>query len=168
MIYRSDDLPQSVPLSVLQFAQNQFEGNRKTQTMCILASQLSKRPDFVEFVNNNTHIDLALHGWIHDNYSLLPEDTIKEHLHSSLEAFDYYFNKYPDVWYLPWNGWVKGKGFDLVPRVRKIAKAFGLEVNEIAESIGSVVNKGVITDVVYFHLWDQAETQLLPKLLEMS
>lgn len=167
MIYRDDDLPQGISMETLNEIHQLFIRSGKIHTMSILASELEKSPGFVQYVNSHKNIDLVLHGWTHTNYSLEKDDVIREDLRNSLLAFDKYFSKYPTVWYLPWNGWVKGEGFTHVPRVKEIAVEFGLEVITDCTDIGRFL-KGEKKEVIYFHHWNQKEVSALPQLLEIS
>lgn len=166
MIYRSDDLPQGISIDELVYIQNMFEKKELVHTMSILASQLEKRQDFIHYVRDHEeYIDLAFHGWTHDNYSLLDNDTIKDHIEMSLDAFDEYFNKRPKVWYLPWNGWVKGQGTKNVPRIRKIAKKYGINVDIDCVYIGNYLKGDKSSNTVYFHYWDKKDIKFLEELL---
>lgn len=171
MIIRSDDLPQNVTIEQLEELQVLFEKYKIDQTMTILAGQLDVRPDFVDFVRNHDYIDLALHGWFHESYPDLDDDVIRQHLYDSMKAFMRHFDMLPKVWYLPWNGWVKrlqdsdGNGFADVPRIKRIAEEFGLEVNEVACHIKVPVDNNTYPDVAYFHFWEPNHISLLKKLL---
>jgi peptidoglycan/xylan/chitin deacetylase (PgdA/CDA1 family) len=166
MIIRDDDVPQVTSIEKFEEINNEFIRYDKIHTMSILASQLSMRTDFVDWVLGQNNVNFALHGWNHVAYAELSDDKIKEHIEMSLEAFDEYLHFVPTDWYLPWNGWTKELEFRGVPRIKKIAKSYNLRVNEKCEYIGKVVKNNIKSEVVYFHHWDDRDLPLLKKLLE--
>lgn len=166
MILRDDDLPQNIPLERMKLFHDIFIEYDKIHTMAIIASQLEKREDFVNWVNTIDHKDLTLHGWNHTSYPEMKDDDIRNHLSLSIDAFNKYFNIIPKMWYLPWNGWTKELGFTGIPRVKKIAEEFGISVNEKAVNIGNLIKGDEKCDVVYFHAWQLGDEDYLKILLE--
>lgn len=167
MIYRDDDVPQITSVEDFQRIHNEFIRSDKIHTFSILASQLNQRMDFVEWVLSQPNKDFVLHGWNHVAYAELGDNLIREHIKNSLDSFERYLHVFPTEWHLPWNGWTKELGFGGLPRIKKIAKDFGLLVNGGSEHIGKVVNQNIKAEVVYFHHWDEKDIKLLPKLLEV-
>lgn len=167
MIYRHDDFPQEMNVVSFSNIHDEFVKADKIHTLAILCSLLDS-PQFIPLINyiqGVDHIDFQLHGWEHKNYCLLDDDTIKEHLEKSLEKLDEKFSVQPTVWYLPWNGWVKGHGFDLVPRVAEIAKDYGLKVMTKCAYLLHYL-KGQRSNTIYFHGWDQRDVRELINLLQ--
>lgn len=167
MIYRHDDFPQGINNGFeFETFHQEFVKRNKVHTLSILFKLLNKDSWLVRYVNNTSNFDIQLHGWEHLNYSLESEKVIRDHIVKSFRKSAELFGILPTVWYLPWNGWVDGKKFELVPRVTKIAKDYGLEVNINCEHIYDVMEKNKKSDTVYFHYWKDKERILVSKLLD--
>ena len=178
MIYRCDDFPKGFNIENLKEYHQEFVKRDEVLTLSILCSLLKNRQDLIDYINNHSHFSIQLHGWKHENYGLLIEEKIREDIEDSLEALKKHFNVKPTKWYLPWNGWVEGKKFAMVPRVREIAKDYGLDVDVVCLGVKSYLkgfkyvkldqwsqSEGVETPVVYFHLWND-EKLLIKEMLD--
>jgi len=175
MIYRTDDVDHRTDIGTLAQVHELFLAKEKIQTMSIVCGLIEQNPSVIGYIKNTPNWDLQIHGFVHDNYSQETSRRIESDLVACLDVMDRVFQIKPTRWYLPWNGWVAGHGFDLVPRVAKIAKRYGVEVDYDCIYIGHFLAgqsgdpkfaKDAQKTTVYFHLWDQKDVDLVPRLLE--
>ena len=171
--FRDDDIGRTTDISVFKYIHNQFLDHKKTHTIAILCDRLEENKELINYVNTTHNWEICIHGWTHENYSLLPKDRIEEDLDKCILKIERYFGVTPEKWYLPWNGWTKDNGFDLVPRVADLAIYHGIDVDVDCDHISHFTKtleegKKPATRTVYFHNWDIEDVKLLPNLLYLT
>lgn len=173
IVFRDDDINYQTDIKVLKHIHEQFLKHHKTHTIALICDQLEKNKELINYINSTTNWELCIHGWTHDNYSLLPKQRIEDELDNCILKIEELFHITPEKWYLPWNGWTKENGFDLVPRVADIAIYHGIDVDTDCDHIShflKVLEEGKVppTSTVYFHSWDIEDLKLLPNLFFLT
>ena len=170
---RDDDISKDTDVSILKYVHDQFLLHHKTHTVALLCNRLEENKKLVDYINKTHNWNLCIHGWTHDNYCLMSEQKIASDLDRCILKMEELFGNVPEVWYLPWNGWTKDMGFDLVPRVADIAIYHGVDIDTDCDHISHAVeelenHRKLVTNTVYFHSWDKADLELLPNLFYLT
>lgn len=173
LIYREDDISKDTTLEAIRFTHTQFINSHKDHTIAIICEGLESNKELIKYVNSTKNWNFAIHGWTHDNYCLMPKARIEDELDKCILLIEKLFGEVPEKWYLPWNGFVHGKGFDLVPYVADIALYHGVDVDNDCDHISHFVEtlehgKNPVSDTAYFHGWDTEDLKLLPQLLFLT
>ena len=117
--------------------------------------------ELIEYMNTAPNWDIQLHGWAHDEYDKLTQSEIADALQNSLNMSMKLFNKYPTVWYPPWNR--RNEDMEIV------AEAFGLTISNESYDISKFIREsraGVYKGTsIYFHGWKADEMACLDEAL---
>jgi peptidoglycan/xylan/chitin deacetylase (PgdA/CDA1 family) len=170
MVYRHDDWPQGMDVPTMQTIHDEFVRRQKKQTLVVDCSYLDHQAEVIDFMKSQPLVDFQLHCLKHSNYGLMKDREIEENLGEAIKKFERYLGMRPTIWYPPWNGWVDGRGFAEVPRLRDIAWKFGLHLDAKSIDIGHYVlhpERYKHIKTVYFHGWMLKERELLPRLLDL-
>ena len=170
---REDDVGKLTDVQVLKYVHEQFLNSHVTHTVAFLCDGLEENIPLVEYINKTHNWNLAIHGWNHHNYCTMTKTQIEDELDKCILKIDNLFGVVPEKWYLPFNGFVKDKNFDLVPYVADIAFYHGVDVDNDCYHISDAVvelelGRKLNTDTVYFHSWDREDLKLLPTLLFLT
>lgn len=173
VVYRDDDINKETPAQLMKFVHQQFINSHKTHTIAVICEGMEKNKDLVDYINHTHNWDIGIHGWTHVNYCLMKKEQIADELDKCILKIEELFGVTPEKWYLPWNGWTKNCGFNLVSYVADIALYHGIDVDVDCDHIShyiEVLESGEkpVTDTVYFHSWDVNDLKLLPDLLFLT
>jgi len=171
--YREDDISKNTSLEAIKHTHNQFINHHKTHTIALICEGLEENSKLVGYINSTHNWEICIHGWTHENYSLLSKQRIADDLDRCILKVEALFGVTPEKWYLPWNGWTQDNGFDLVARVADIALYHGVDVDTDCDHISHVVEllengQNPVVDTIYFHGWDVEDLKLLPNLLYLT
>lgn len=169
LILRDDDVNKNTDINTLKYVHEQFLVHHFTHTVALICDGLEQNQPLIDYINSTHNWDLCIHGWNHHNYCLMTKSQIEDELDKCILKIDDLFGVVPQKWYLPFNGWTKEKGFELVPFVADIAFYHGIDVDNDCYHIFDAITeleKGhkLNTDTVYFHSWDVEDLKLLPNL----
>lgn len=118
----------------------------------------------IKYMNEAPNWDIQLHGWSHDDYAKLPKWIVREHLLKAKEMSMKLFNKYPTVFYPPWNS--------VTDETREVVESIGMTVDnesyDISRFIREVKAKEYKGHSVYFHLWNHTEKDQIDSMLECA
>lgn len=127
MIWRDDDISKYTDLATIMAIQDVFDRCGKVHTVTLLMEDLWESRGIWEWLMTTPGLDIALHGWRHDDYSAMRySKDIEYRLSEALE----YWSKYTansdvdrplKVFYPPWNKVSKN--------VELACKNLGLELN---------------------------------------
>lgn len=173
LVIRDDDISKLTDVSVLKHTHEQFLNAHLTHTVAFICDGLEKNRELINYINHTHNWELAIHGWNHHNYCLMTKQQIEDELDKCILKITNLFGVEPEKWYLPFNGWTKDKGFDLIPYVADIAFYHGIDVDtdccHISEALDKLESgKKITTNTVYFHSWDIEDLRLLPTLLFLT
>lgn len=173
LIFRDDCISKETELAILKHVHEQFLNHHRTHTLSLICNGLERNIPLIDYINSTTNWNLCIHGWDYVNYSLLSKTQIADDLDKCILKIEELFGTVPETWYLPWNGWTKESGFDLVPRVADIAIYHGVDVDIDCDHISHAVevlesHRNLVTNTVYFHSWERADLELLPNLFFLT
>lgn len=171
--YRDDFFSKDTDVSVARYIHEQFLAHRQTHTVSIVCDGLERNKSLIDYINKTHNWELCVHGWTNENYALSSKQKIEDDLDKCILKIEELFGVTPEKWYLPWNGWVAGKGFDLVPRVADLAIYHGIDVDIDCDHISHFTEilesgKKPVTRTVFFHDWDVEDLKLLPNLFYLA
>lgn len=171
--FRDDFFSKDTDVSVAKYIHNQFLVHHQTHTISVVCEGIEKNKDLINYINKTHNWEICISGWRHENYSKLSKQRIEEDLDKCILKIEEVFGVTPEKWYLPWNGWVAGKGFNLVPRVADLAIYHGIDVDTDCDHIVHFTDtleagKRPSTNTVYFYNWEVEDLKLLPNLLYLT
>src|SRR3990167_5617688 len=161
MVWRDDDVGKFTDLTTIMRIQELFDKYDKTHTCAVLMEDLWESKGIWFWLMTTKNIEVALHGWIHIDYSELSKGEIEADIKKCLtywetnsrRAMDVYGYEFKPIkiFYPPWNK----SSDDLV----EVCDVLGLEV--------STKTKASHPDEVYdFHWWEHIGGRDLDKLEE--
>jgi peptidoglycan/xylan/chitin deacetylase (PgdA/CDA1 family) len=173
LVYRDDDVGKLTDVEVIKHIHNQLLENHKTHTVAFLCDGLEQNKPLIDYINKTHNWNLCIHGWNHHNYCKMNKSQIEDELDKCILKVEELFGVVPEKWYLPFNGWVEGKEFDLVPYVAEIAIYHGVDVDidcyHISDAVAEMeLGRKITTDTVWFNNWDIEDLKLLPQLLFLT
>lgn len=164
MIFRNDDFDPRFDLDMVRSTHKEFLKRDLIETVCIqvcLGAGFGLKPQVLRYIKETPSYDIQLHCWSHDHYNeWFVRDIIRD-----LSAAMHYMKKkldlYPNILYPPYN--VGGKNLE------EACKYLGLRLDNSGDYIIHFLSEPEaykeITSV-YFHMWQKANRELLPKLLD--
>ncbi len=170
IIIRSDDW--DFRLSTQQYidAHEEFKKRGLIETIAIQPTQwgrLSNVPDgLFEYVNKELEAgtyDLQVHGWAHFHYDEFEYDFIVRDLMAVKYYCKKYFNRYPTVWYTPWNC--------MSNNMERAASFVEMTISNESNDIWRFIREAEVDKfsgkTLYVHLWKQDEMQLFIQMLDL-
>lgn len=172
-IFRDDDISKNTTLDLIKYVHEQFLLHHQTHTIAVICEGLEKNKPLIDYVNSTKNWDICIHGWTHSDYCSFPKSKIEEDLDKCILKIEECFNRVPEKWYLPNNGWSAGSGFNLVPKVADISIYHGVDVDTDCDHIShftKLIEDGgtPTTNTIYFNSWDREDLMLLPNLLYLT
>lgn len=113
-------------------------------TIAVIAKDIDKATELVEYIKDHPHIDVQLHCWTHDDFTELTQTEIFDQLKKGKQILKEAFGKDVKIFYPPYN-----KVNDLVVRT---AETLGLKTSFLKMSLQNYLN-GYTNDVINFHYW---------------
>lgn len=112
-------------------------------TVAVIAKDVEKSINLIEYVKAHKHIDVQLHCWEHLHY---PQhmDVFSSHIEKGINKLTEVFGKRPTVFYPPYN--------DVCVEMRPICKQQGLELSYLKMDLIGYL-KGRKVPVINFHYW---------------
>lgn len=152
MLWRDDDVSKYTDLTTLFKIQELFDKYNRIHTVTLIMDELWESRGVWEWLMTTQNIDIALHGFMHCDYSTMSYVWVESHIQGSLEYWEenskrggYKFRPLK-VFYPPWN--------KVSDDVYKICSKYGLEVNTCVDE----------SKVYNFHWWECVKKQGLDKL----
>src|SRR3990167_3298155 len=154
VVWRDDDVGKFTDLTTLMRIQELFDKYNKTHTCVLLMDDLWESKVIWFWLMTTKNVEVALHGWKHDDYTVYAKEGVKSILSMSLDywernskrAMEVYGYEFKPIktFYPPWN--------KSSPTVEQACAELGLEV--------SVKTKQTNPDEVYdFHWWELIDSK---------
>jgi len=120
------------------------------------------KKDTIEYMNTAPNWDIQLHCWEHKSYAKVEYKEIVKELSASMYYFKKLFNKFPTVWYPPYN--------EISPEMAKAGKEFGMRLENGLLGIEEFVkiDKGEVpvgSVSVHFHGWAGHEMVFFDRMM---
>ncbi len=160
MIWRDDDVSYLTDLKRFKMVHDIFNQYQVKHTIAVIAKDLEKNPELIEYIKRQDNIEVQLHCWEHidftDNAKLL-----HDHFRLGSKTLMDVFGKYPTILYPPWNR--------ANEETQSIASKHGLTVSNVKISLSQYVRTmGTVgEDVVNFHYWADEEVVMLEVALKI-
>lgn len=164
-ILRNDDFDPRYDLETVMKFHKEFVQRDLIETIAVQATRngaMAHHEDVVEYINNTSHYNVALHGWDHEDYGKMDRKDIVKHLSASLYIVERQFAQKPTVFYPPWNS--SSKELELA------CEFLGLELSYEAVDMGGYIRdpeRYQNIPAIYFHMWEQGAYEMLPQLLDI-
>lgn len=161
MIFRDDDISYVTDLIRFRMVDSIFQQYQVPHTIAVITFDMYKRPDLIEYILKNPHIDVQLHCVDHKDFTLLPESELRYQFEIGIKDIQFLFEKTPTTWYPPWNRTNE--------QVNTIARSYGLTPSWEKISLSPYVQaQGHMpgAEVINFHYWADQECQFLHPALE--
>lgn len=159
--FRNDDISCFTELPQFICVHDIFEEYTVKHRIAIIAENLHKRKDLLEYIKSHPLIDPQLHCFQHLHYKELTEDELRQQFSSSVKMFKKVGLKEPTVFHPPWN-----ESNDLV---KQVAAEFGLTVESEKITLASYIRcEGQVNEsVINFHYWHEPEAMLVEQALRI-
>jgi len=171
-IFRDDDISYKTDVRVVKYIHEQFLKHHLVHTASFLCEHLEQNTKVIDYINSTTNWNLCIHGWTHKNYCLLKKNEIGEELDKCILKMEEVFDKTPEKWFLPYNGWTD-HSYDKVPFVADIAFYHGVDVDTDWEDISAFVadlacGRSPFSHTVQFSCENLKDLRLLPELFFLA
>jgi peptidoglycan/xylan/chitin deacetylase (PgdA/CDA1 family) len=161
LIWRDDDIHWSTDLAQFIRVHELFNKYDAVHTIAVIAKDIDKNQELVEYIKSQPNIDIQLHCWEHISFTH-NLDILKEDLKQGIKKLEDVFGKKPTILYPPWN--------NTNDKVERIANLLGLKVSNIKVGISfylKAVGK-VDEETVNFHNWSVGDCIFLEQALQLN
>lgn len=159
MIFRDDDISCFTNVDDFKRVHELFNKYNVTHTIAVIAKDIDKNSELIEYILSQSNINVQLHCWDHVDMTQLNEIELQWAFSKGVSCLKTWLKKNPTILYPPWNKHStpmdeKAKMFDMTVSSKKISLAqyikFGGDVGE---------------ETINFHYWAPQETMLLEQAL---
>ncbi len=161
MIFRDDDFSHLSQLNEFRHVHEVFAWYGQVHTIAVMAKNLERNKELIDYVKSQDNIDVQLHCWEHLDYSN-NEGYCFEHLKMGANKIEEVFGKRPTVWYPTFNR--------VSPVCIAHAHFLGMETSYHKRGLLSYVEKKGIVDekVLNFHYWAYSDLMFLEPALRIA
>mgnify|MGYP003442795447 FL=1 len=160
MIFRDDDLSYLTKLDDFKRVHSLFEKYNVMHTVAVIAKDLDKNPELVEYLKSNKLIDVQLHCWEHYDMSITDDVTLNTDIERAIgELFVLGFDV--NTLYPPWN---KSSA-----ALEEVSSNLGLSVSNKKITLAAYIRCAghVEEDVINFHYWADSECIFIEPALKI-
>jgi len=163
IVWRDDDVHYLTDLKQFEKIHEVFKKHNVKHTIAVIAKDLDKNTELIEYINSNENIDVQLHCWNHIS-AIKNIDSLERELVLGIDKIKELFGKKPTILYPPWN--------ETNDVVSYIAKKVGLKVSNLKVSMSHFVKCNGVIDIencntINFHYWSGGDTMFLNYALEL-
>lgn len=139
-----------------------FEKYNYPCTLAILAEGIKHCPEWTEYIKKNQRrYKIELHGYCHNHFAQLPEETGEEYLRKAKELIEKTFNIKITTWYVPF-------GRKSMPEWgEEVCQRLGIKLDiPIRKTLPEFWFKDRTIPQTNFHYWDLGQVNTIKKILQ--
>lgn len=162
MIFRDDDISYLTKLEDFKRVHSLFEKYNVMHTVAVIAKDLDKNPELVEYLKSNKLIDVQLHCWEHYDMSITDKDTLYKDISEGIRTIIDILGVEITTLYPPWN-----KSSEILEDVA--VGELGLTVSNKKITLSAYIRCAgqVEEDVINFHYWADSECIFIEPALKI-